>query len=286
MDLVSLVLNASVVFLFAGLGELLSQRSGVLNIGVEGLMLMGGLTAFAATAITGNFWIGVLAGLIGGGILGLIHAVLSISFGVSQVISGTGIWIFSLGLTSYIGSGFTGSLKITLDNILGFNPLFFIGLALVPIFWFTISKTRFGLRVRAVGENPSGADAMGINVKRIRYMCVFIGGVMGGLSGAYLTLVHSALWSSNVTSGRGWIALALVIFSMWRPFLLLMGAVFFGALWILGFYLQTVIPNAPYLLLQMIPYVSTIIVLILMSFERFRKGARAPAALGKAYFRE
>lgn len=287
MNMINIMLDASWVFLFAALGELFSQRSGVLNIGVEGLMLAGALSAYATANITGNPWIGVVAGLIAGGILGLAHAVLSISLGVSQVISGTGIWIFSLGLTTYIGTGFTGASRVSIEaNILGFTPLFFLGLALVPIFWFVISKTRFGLRVRAVGEDPSAAEATGINVTRTRYICVLIGGIMGGLSGSYLTLVHISLWSGGMTAGRGWIALALVIFAMWKPFLLLLGALFFGTLWITGFYLQSVIPNAPYLLLQMIPYVATIIVLVLMSFERFRRGVRAPAALGKAYFRD
>lgn len=287
MDMIVLILNSSWVFLFAALGELLDQRAGVMNIGLEGLMLAGALSALATANITGSPWLAVVAGLAAGGILGLVHGFLSISFGVSQVISGTGIWIFSLGLTTYIGTIFTGASKVAMEaNIFGFTPLFFVGLALVPIFWFVISKTRFGLKVRAVGEDPSAAEATGINVTRTRYICVLVGGLMSGLSGAYLTLAHTALWSGGMTAGRGWIALALVIFSMWRPFLILFGSLFFGTLWITGFYLQSVIPNVPYLLLQMVPYVSTIIVLVLMSTERFRRGVRAPAALGKPYFRD
>jgi len=287
MDMITLILNASWVFLFAALGELLNQRSGVMNIGLEGLMLAGALSALATANITGNPWIGVAGGVVAACILALIHAVLSISFGVSQVISGTGIWIFSLGLTTYIGTEFTGASKVAMEaNILGFTPLFFVGLALVPIFWFVISKTRFGLRVRAVGENPSAAEAMGINVTKTRYICVLVGGIMSGLSGAHLTLAHTVLWSPGMTAGRGWIALALVIFSMWKPFLLLFGSLFFGTLWIVGFYLQSVIPNAPYLILQMIPYTATIAVLVLISTERFRKGVRTPAALGKPYYRD
>jgi len=283
-----MVLQASIVFLFPALGELFDQRSGVLNIGLEGMVLVGALAAVATSDETGNPWLGVVAGMAAGGLLGLIHGFLAISLKVNQVVSGTGIWILGVGLTTYYGLAYVGPVEHALSPILGkLTPLFFVGLALVPLFWVILFKTSFGLRVRSVGEDPSVAEASGINVSRTRYIGVLIGGILSGLAGAYLILVYSPTWSISwrvpITEGRGFIALALVFFSMWRPLLLLAGSFLFGTLWIAGWYLQTVLPGVPVHILRMIPYLVTAAILVIISTERFRKRAGAPAALGKPY---
>jgi len=285
-----MTLTASMFFLLPALGELFDQRSGVLNIGLEGMILMGVLAAVATSTETGNVWLGVVAGMAAGGLMGLIHGFLSISLKVNQVVSGTGIWILGVGLTTYYGLAYVGPVKHTIAPIIGgLTPLFFVGLALVPIFWFILSKTSFGLRVRSVGENPSVAEVSGINISRTRYIGVLVGGMLSGLAGAYLILAYAPSWSISwrvpVTEGRGFIALALVFFSMWRPFLLLVGSFAFGTLWIMGWYLQTVLPGIPIHIFRMIPYLVTVAILVLISTERFRKRAGTPAALGKPYFR-
>lgn len=294
MDLIVAIMQAATLFIFGTMGEVLSQRSGVINLGLEGMMVMGSLAGFAVAHLTGNPWIGLVAAMLAAGLMSLIHAFIVVTLRQSQVVSGMALTIFGLGLTAYVGKHFlmVGSPPRIPAGAYGVTPLLFLGLALVPLTWFVLYRSRFGLIVRAVGEDPEASDAAGINVPRVRYICVFIGGLMAGLAGAYLSLAYSPMWREGMTAGRGWICIALAFFSMWRPSLVLIGAELFGGLWILQYKLQGMdIPvisrifTSPYLLM-MIPYLVTVlIVTLVMSNEKLRKRIGGPAALGEPYER-
>ena len=283
-------LEISTLLLLAALGELFDQRSGVLNVGVEGLMLFGAASGFIAAKLTGSLLVGFLVGMAVGGAIGFLHGFLSITIKVSQVVSGMGIWILAFGITTYMADPFSGPLGIPEWRIGGLSPFFFIGIALVFIIWFILSKTNLGLRIRSVGEDPSVAEASGINVERTRYLCVTIGGMLGGLSGAFLSLTYLGVWSHNPVAGLGWIALALVFFSMWRPWLLLASALFFGTIWQFALSPEIVLPSLalPLQFYRMIPFAATIVILTLISTKRFRMkvGLAKPAALGVPYIKE
>ena len=287
IELITLVLQCSTIFLFAGLGELLTERSGILNVGIEGIMLCGALTSVFVCGMTLNPWMGTLAAVGIGGLLGLTHAFLTVSLKVNQIISGIGIWIFGLGATTHFGRAITGPAKVVIEPIVGkLTPLFFIGIALVFILHFILFKTTFGLKLRSVGENPRAAEALGINVISTRYKCTVVGGLLMGLAGAYLALVYTLTWSAGMTAGRGWIAFALVFFSLWKPFILLFGSLLFALLWGAGFRIQGLVPSSATPLIQMVPYLVTVVVLILISSKKFWLRASAPAALGKPYIKE
>lgn len=284
-------IQASMIFLFAAIGELLDQRSGILNVGLEGLMLVGALSAFIIGGLTGNPWMGFIAGVLAGAIFGLLHGFLSITLKADQVVSGMGIWIFALGLTTYIGNPLAGPLAEAgkMRGVIGgLTPMFFIGLVIVLAVWFVLFKTRTGLEIRSIGEDPYVGAASGLNVEKIRYWCVVIGGALGGLSGAYLVLVYNPTWSPNPTMGRGWIALAIVFFSMGKPKILILGAFLLGFLWNFALSSTEIIPILPalsYHFYRMVPFIATIVILIVISSKRFsrRVGAARPAALGKPY---
>ena len=227
-----------------------------------------------------------------GGVLGLLHGFLSITLKVNQVVSGLGIWIFALGFTTYIAQPYAGPLGMGMlwVRIFGISPFFFIGIAVVFVVWAILFKTNLGLKIRSVGEDPLVAEISGIKVERLRYLCVIIGGSLGGLSGAYLALSYSPIWSFNPTMGRGWIALALVFLSMWKPWFLLAGALLFGTVWQLALSPELIplLPTLPLYFYRMLPFAVTIIVMVLISMERFRKkwGLAKPAALGLPYIKE
>ena len=294
MDTLILIMQAGTLFIFGTMGEVLSQRSGVLNLGLEGMMVVGSLAGFAAATLSGNPWIGLAAAMIAGGLMSLIHGFIVITLRQSQVVSGMALTIFGLGLTAYVGKHFlmVGAPPRMPTIVYGVTPLLFLGLALVPLTWFVLYRTRFGLTIRAVGEDPEAADTAGINVARVRYICVFIGGMMAGLAGAYLSLAYSPMWREGMTAGRGWICIALAFFSMWRPTMVLIGAELFGGLWILQFKLQGMdIPvisrvfASPYLLMMITYLVTVLIVTLVMSNEKLRKRIGGPAALGVPYER-
>lgn len=283
-------LEASILLLFAALGELIDQRSGVLNVGVEGLMLFGAAFGFIAAQLTGNFLVGLLTGIIAGGVFGLLHAFLSVTLKVDQVVSGMGIWIVGFGLTTYVAYPYTGPLGIgRIPTIAGLSPFFYIGIVLVFILWYILFRTSFGLRIRSVGENPSVAEVSGINVTRTRYLCVTIGGILGGLSGAILSLFYIPFWTANLTMGWGFVALALVFFSMWNPLILLGGSLLFGTLWQISLNPQLVLPGImSRYLWRAVPFALTIVVLLIISTKRFRIrwGLAKPAALAQPYIKE
>jgi ABC-type uncharacterized transport system permease subunit len=283
-------LDASTIFTFAALGELINQRSGVLNVGIEGVMLFGATLGFITAQTTGSYILGFLVGIAIGGLLGLLHGFVSITLGVDQVVSGMGIWILGFGLTTYIGASYAGPLGLDrITAISGLSPFFFIGIVLVVIAWFVLSKTSLGLRIRSVGENPSVAEVSGISVARTRYGCVIIGGMLMGLAGAIYSLDYNPVWNYNFIGGWGFIALALVFFSMWNPLTLLTGSILFGTLWQFSLNPQLVLPGLlSRYIWRTVPFVITLGALMLMSTKWFRTrwGAAKPEALGQPYVKE
>ncbi len=280
-------LEASTIFTFAGLGELIGQRSGILNVGIEGVMLFGATLGFMAAQTTDSYIIGLLAAVAIGGLLGLLHGFFSITLGGDQVVSGMGIWILGFGLTTYIGNPFTGPLGLPrIQPIFEVTPFFYAGVALVAITWFVLSKTSLGLRIRSVGENPLVAEVSGISVTRTRYLCVIVSGMLMGLAGAIYSLDYNPVWNYNFLMGWGFIALALVFFSMWNPVILFGGSLLFGTLWQLSLNPQLVLPDImSRYIWRTVPFVITLGVLLLMSTKWFRTkwGAAKPEALGEPY---
>jgi ABC-type uncharacterized transport system permease subunit len=283
-------LEASTIFTFAALGELIGQRSGILNVGIEGVMLFGATLGFVAAQSTGSYLVGFVVGLAIGGLLGLLHGFFSITLGGDQVVSGMGIWIFGFGLTTYIGNPYTGPLGMErIPTIFGLSPFFYLGIALVVATWFVLSKTSLGLRIRSVGESPSVAEVSGINVAKTRYLCTTVSGMFMGLAGAIYSLDYNPVWNYNFLMGWGFIALALVFFSMWNPLILLGGSLLFGTLWQLSLNPQLVLPGVlSRYLWRTVPFVITVGVLLLMSTKWFRTkwGAAKPEALGEPYVKD
>ena len=289
-DLLVRTLEASMIFIFAALGELVDQRSGILNVGLEGLMLFGGTLGFIAARITGSLLAGFLAGIAIGALLGLVHGFFSITLRADQVVSGMGLWLLSFGLTTYIGNPYTGPLGLPrIHTIFGLSPFVYLAIALVAAVWVLLYRTGAGLAIRSAGEDPATAVASGINVERTRYLCVVFGGALAGLSGAAYTLSYNPVWNYNFLQGWGFIALALVFFSMWNPWILLAGSLLFGAMWEFSLSPGLVFPGLlSRYLWRTIPFAATILVLTLISspWFRTRRGASAPAALGLPYPKE
>jgi simple sugar transport system permease protein len=283
-------LEASTIFTFAALGELVDQRSGVLNVGIEGVMLFGATLGFITAQSTESYLLGFLVGTAIGGLLGFLHGFFSVTLGVDQVVAGMGIWILGFGLTTYIGCPYTGPLGMErIPTILGFSPFFYAGIALAVVSWFVLSKTSLGLRIRSVGENPSVAEVSGIDVTKTRYLCTTIGGMLAGFSGAIYALFYNPVWNYNFLMGWGFIALALVFFSMWNPLILLGGSLLFGTLWQLSLNPQLVLPGVlSRYIWRTVPFVITIGVLLLISTKWFRTrwGAARPEALARPYVKE
>jgi general nucleoside transport system permease protein len=302
------------VLLFAALGELMAERSGVLNLGIEGMMLLGAMMAYKTATSGSSPWLGVLFAMLAAGMLSLLHAVVTINFQADQVVSGLAINFVGIGLSTVLGEGLskagTVSLipaytvpllsQIPLIGPIMFtnqNVLVYIGYILVPITWLYINYTRPGLHLRAVGEYPAAADALGINVYAQRYLYVFVGGLMAGLAGAAISLAISPGWFSQLTTnGLGWIAVGLVIFAQWDPWRAALGGYLFGALRRLTLDLQAPatllgLVNPFYsshgsgFFLQMLPYALVIVALVIGSREALRKRMGAPAALGNPYIR-
>lgn len=283
-------LDASTIFTIAALGELIGQRSGVLNVGVEGVMLFGATLGFIVAQSTGNYLLGFVAGIAIGGLLGLLHSFFSITLKGDQVVSGMGIWIFGFGLTTYIGNPYTGPLGMDrVPTVFNLSPFFFLGIALVILTWFVLAKTSLGLRIRSVGENPAVAEVSGINVTTTRYWCVVVGGMLMGLAGAIYSLNYNPVWNYNFLMGWGFIALALVFFSAWNPFILTGGSLLFGVLWQLSLNPQLVLPGVmSRYIWRMVPFTITLVVLWIMATKWFRTkwGSAKPEALGVPYFKE
>lgn len=309
VSILTIAIRAGTSLVYATIGEITTERAGILNLGVEGMMIMGAVTAFAAAFHTGNAWAGVATAIVVGGLLALVHAFLTITLRADQTVSGLALTIFGTGLASFLGQrlgpggtplvGQVGPRfgKIPIPGLAGlplagpslFNQdiLVYIMYLFVPLAWYFLYKTRPGLHLRATGENPQTADAMGVNVFGLRYLYTIIGGMLVGLGGAHLSLAYTPGWTENLTGGRGWIAIALVIFATWDPARAVVGALLFGGVNAVQFRLQAAGTTIPASFLNMLPYAFTVLVLVLITWwEAFRKRVGAPAALGLPYMRE
>ncbi|CAN5494995.1 ABC transporter permease [soil metagenome] len=293
--LIFAAIRSATPLIFAALGGLFSERSGVINIALEGLMLAGAFTAAVITYQTGNPYVGLLSGIVAGGLLALLYAVACIKFEADQVVAGMAINFLMIGLPALISGAIYDSAGSTpqIDNVNQLpNFLNSISLAsilafvLVPICWYVLYKTPFGLRLRATGENPAAADAAGVNVVKLRYIAVVISGLLAAAGGAYLSIGQSSLFTKGMTAGRGFIALAALILAKWKPVPVLLACLFFGFMEALTIQIQGVIKlpsgeDIPVQFIQIIPYVLTIIVL-----AGFIGSSRAPKALGIPYRKE
>jgi len=289
-NLLTISLAAAAVFAIAALGELLEQRAGILNVGLEGVMLLSGTFGFMVAKTTGHYLWGFLVALAIGALVGLIHGFFSITLGSNQVVNGMAIWIFGFGLTTYVGYPYTGPLGLKqFPNLLGLPPFFILALVLAGAIWFLLYRTHIGLQLRSVGENPAVAESSGIAVIRLRYLAAVLAGALVGLAGGVYSLIYNPVWSYNYLQGWGFIALALVFFSLWNPLLVLLGAVLFGVLWQLSLYPELLFPNffSRYLW-RAVPFLITVVVFVVMSTRWFslRWGAAKPQALGLPYQRE
>lgn len=317
MDFI-IILQAGVasgtVLLFATLGEVFAERSGVLNLGVEGMMLIGAMTGYSVAIKTGNPWLGVITAMLFAGLISQIHAFIVINLHADQVVSGLALTFLGTGISLVLGEGLSKAGTVSLmpsfsipllSAIPVLGPIFFtdqsvlvyIGYLMIPLSWYYINRTRPGLHLRAVGEYPSAADALGINVFMTRYIYVFVGGLLAGLGGATISLAVAPGWFSELTTGgQGWIAVGLVIFAQWDPVRAAVGSYAFGALRRLILDIQGPLTlfgfNNPFyynsylgFFLQMLPYAFTVIVLVIGSRESMRKRLGAPAALGNPYIR-
>ncbi len=321
--LLDATVRASTVLILASLGEIIAERAGILNLGVEGMMLVGALSGFVVTVITGNPWLGLLVAIILGTAMAAIHAFLTITLKSDQVISGIMLTLLGIGLTTFFGqqwveNSIDGFGQITFPIIGRFlvgipvigealfrsTPLDYIALALVPITWYFLFRTNLGLEITAVGDDPETADTMGVNVFRMRYLCVLLGGAFAGAAGAHLSLAFAQLWVPGMVAGRGWIAVALVIFAQWRPERALVGAYLFGLLDALKLRSQALnlqvgagFPAADAVnavsgflfhptIMATYPYIATIVVLAITVRKAGRKQLGVPGALLQAYSRE
>ena len=282
-------IRLSTPLVLAALGGLFSERSGVINIALEGMMLAGAFTAAAVTHAVGNPFLGLLAGMGAGMLVAGIHAVACIAYRADQVVSGTAINILMIGMPPFLSGAFflsSGSTpQIAKDHLIPWTPIF-IAFALVPITWYVLYMTPFGLRLRSVGENPEAADAAGVRVARMRYAGVLLSGILAGIGGAYLSIGQSSLFTRNMTSGRGFIALAALIFGKWRPVQTMLACLLFGFTEAVTIQMQGVVKlpsgeDIPIQFIQMVPYVLTIVVL-----AGFIGSSRPPKALGIPYEKE
>ncbi len=289
---------AGTPLLLATTGEVICERSGILNLGVEGVMAIGAFTAFVVTMITGHPWLGVLAAVAGGMAISLIHAFASISLQANQVVSGLALTMLGLGLSGMLGKPYVGqplSAKMTdisipvlsdipyLGKVLfSQSPFFYLAIVLALVAWFFLERTRLGIQVRSTGENPKATETQGVNVFFIRYLSVIIGGGFSALAGAHLSISYSKSWIEGMTAGRGWIAIALTIFALWNPGRAIWASFLFGGIFVAQYLMQPlgISPN----FLAMLPYIATLVILLAISFRDPRK-LNAPAMLSAPYKR-
>ncbi len=309
-SILTITLRAGTSLIFGTVGEIYTERSGILNLGIEGMMLASAVTGFGVGYYSDSALLGLVVAACMGGLLAAVHAFLTVTMRANQVVSGLSITLFGTGLASFLGERLgPATNNHSLVGLIGprFSPLVVPGLSqipvlgalfrqdpltyalyvLVPLAWYYLYRTRFGLNLRAVGESPLTADAMGVDVIRIRYLYTILGGMLVGVGGAHLSLAYAPGWTENLTGGRGWIVIALVIFAMWNPLRAVLGAILFGGINAVQFRLQaggTTIASA---YLNMLPYLITILVLVAMTWwEALSHRVGAPAALGVPYIRE
>ena len=292
------IIAAATPLLFAALGELVTEKSGVLNLGVEGMMLLGAVASFATAIATGSFILAIIVGALAGAVMSLVFAVLALSLLANQVATGLALTIFGVGLSALLGQSYVGTPLEALPKlaipglsemplvgpiVFGHDFLVYLSIAMVfAVSWF-LYRTRWGLVVRAVGESHEAAHAIGYHVIGIRYAAVMFGGAMAGLGGAYLSLAYTPMWIENMASGRGWIALALVVFATWRPGRVMLGAYLFGGVTMLQLHGQGIGIDVPSQIMSMLPYLATVLVLVLISRDKIRIRLNAPADIGRVF---
>jgi simple sugar transport system permease protein len=292
------IITASTPLLLAAIGELVVERSGVLNLGVEGMMVMGAVCGFAVSYSTGSPYLGILASIAAGVFMSILFGFLTLTLVANQVATGLALTLLGLGLSGLIGESFVGlpGVKLTARAIPGLSQIPFIGpilfgqdilvyvsFVLVAAVSYVLFKTRAGLIIRAVGDNHTSAHALGYGVIPVRYACVMFGGACAGLSGGYLSLAYTPQWIENMTGGRGWIALALVVFSTWLPTRVAIGAYLFGTVWIMGLYVQAAGIGIPSQFLSSLPYLVTIIALVIISGNKTLSRVNTPACIGQPF---
>jgi simple sugar transport system permease protein len=292
------VITASTPLLLAATGELVTEKSGVLNLGVEGMMLVGAIAGFAVTASSGSATLGILAAVVAGVLMSLIFAFLTLTLMANQVATGLALTIFGVGFSALVGSGFVGfaieplpglaipgisAIPIIGPILFGQDFLVYVSIAaVIGVGWF-LAKSRAGLVLKAVGDSHHSAHAIGYSVIKIRYLATMFGGGMAGLGGAYLSLSYTPMWAENMTAGRGWIALALVVFATWRPGRLVAGAYMFGLISVMQLHAQGAGIHVPSQFMSMLPYLATVIVLVIISSDRAKIRLNAPACIGQAF---
>ena len=279
IGILNIVLISTTPLVFAGIGELVTEKSGVLNLGLEGLMLVGAVTGFITLVLTGNYFYSLFLSIISGVILSGIFAFLVLNLMTNQIATGLALTIFGIGLSAMLGKKFGGT------PIDGLNPYYFIVISFLLVFFvaYFLSKTKSGLIVRAVGENHNSAYALGYNVIKTRYLTSIFGGVMSSLAGYYISICYAPMWQEGMTAGRGWIALALVVFATWKPWRLLVGAYIFGGVAIMQMNLQAFGVELPGQFFNMMPYIATLIVLVFISSNKVRLKLSAPSCLNIPY---
>ncbi|NIF86538.1 ABC transporter permease [Comamonas sp. Tr-654] len=292
-------LSAGTVLALAALGLLINEKSGIVNLGAEGMMLCAAIAGFAATVHTGNTWVGFGAGMLAGALLAAIFGGLVIWFNTNQYATGLALSLFGAGFSAFVGLGYVqaklpelpkysipglADLPVVGPALFTLHPLVYGAIVLAALMVWFLYRTRAGLVLRSVGESPSSAHALGYPVRRIRLMAVMFGGAMCGLAGAFISVVYTPLWVENMVSGRGWIALALTTFATWRPARVLLGAYLFGGVTMLQFHLQATGVQVPSQILSMLPYLATIVVLVLISRNPTWIRANMPASLGKPFY--
>jgi general nucleoside transport system permease protein len=296
--LIASLMGAAVPIMLAATGELVVEKAGVLNLGVEGMMIMGAICGFATAVQTGNPYLGFVGGALGGAALSLIFALLTQYLLTNQVATGLALTLFGLGLSSLIGQSYVG-IKPPATGTVAFGPLadlpffgrvifghnwmIYVSILMVAVVWWGLKYSRAGLILRAVGESHDAAHALGYKVTRIRILAILFGGAMAGLGGAYVSLIRVPQWVDGITAGAGWIALAIVVFASWKPWRVLIGAYLFGGISQLQLNLQAAGSTIPVQYLSMAPYLITILVLVIMSSGRGRASLNAPAALGQNF---
>ena len=301
IQLVVLTLAAGTPLVFAALGELIVEKSGVLNLGVEGMMLVGAIASFIVAASTHSAWLGVVAGALAGAALSLIFAMIALTLRANQVATGLALSLFGVGLSAFIGRDYLSVVIVGITPVhvsglsdlpvvgrllFGHSPLVYVSLVLFACVQFFLYRTRAGLVLRAVGESPQSAHAIGYRVIAIRYAAVLFGGACAGLGGAFLAVAYTPSWVEGMTAGRGWIALALVVFATWKPWRVLVGAYLFGSVTLAQFQAQASGVAVPSQMLAMLPYLATILVLAIISRNATTIRLNAPASLGKPYHPE
>ena len=286
------IMVAATPLLFAAVGELVVEKSGVLNLGVEGMMIFGAIAGFATAVETGSPVLGIVGGAVGGALISLIFAVLTQYFLTNQVATGLGLTMFGLGIASLIGQPYSGvkppsfpTLEITslTDRPIVIDPMIILSIVLVALVAWFLSVSRQGLVLRAVGENHDAAHSLGYNVTRIRLLAIAFGGACAGVGGAYLSLIRVPQWTEGMTAGSGWIALAIVVFASWRPWWCVVGAYLFGGVTIMQLNLQALGIAIQSQYLSMTPYIVTIIVLVIISADKVKASLNAPASLGRVF---